>query len=287
MDTKDKIILVTGATGHQGGAVVRHLLKDGWKVRGLTRDPEKPEAKELKAMGVEVVQGDLDIPLSLEKPLEGCYGVFSVQQPWEHGPQDEINEGIILINAAQKAGVKHFVYTSVGSADKTTGIPHFESKAIIEDVLKKSGLEYTIFRPVYFMENLLNFRDSIYNGTLSLALRLEVPLQLIAVDDIGKFVALAFRKPEDWKGKAMDIAGDELTGPEMARTLENAIGRDVSYEVMPLEELRNASSDAAMMFDWFNLRGYSADISKAREIIPDLKTFSDWAQETGWHRAAA
>ncbi|MFP4013147.1 MAG: NmrA/HSCARG family protein [Chitinispirillaceae bacterium] len=287
METKDKTILVTGATGHQGGAVVRHLLEDGWKVRALTRHPEKPHARELGSMGVEVVQGNLSEPFSLQGPLEGCYGVFSVQQPWDNGLSTEVTEGIALADAAKRAGVKHFVYSSIGSANRKTGVPHFETKAKIEEYVKTSGLEYTIFRPVWFMENLLEMKDSIYNGTLRLPLRFEVPLQIISVDDVGKFVAMAFREFDTWKNKELDIAGDELTGPEMAQILSQALGRNVDFEEQSLEEVREYSSDAAMMYDWFNLRGFSADIAKVRDYLPDLKTFENWTRDSGWHRAAA
>ncbi|MFP4163821.1 MAG: NmrA/HSCARG family protein, partial [Chitinispirillaceae bacterium] len=287
METKDKTILVTGATGHQGGTVVRHLLKDGWKVRALTRHPEHPQAKELGSIGAQVVQGDLDIPLSLQEPLQGCYGVFSVQQPWEHGPDDEIKQGIALVDAAKGANVKHFVYSSMAGAEKSPGVPHMDSKSRVEEYLRNSGLDYTIFRPVWFMEDLFSRKDSIYNGKLRLPLKFEVPLQVIAVDDIGKFVTMAFENPENWAKKELDIAGDELTGAEMAQILGDFIGRRVSYEEEPLEEVREYSSDAAMMYDWLNLRGFSADIAQVRDFLPELKTFEDWTRESGWTREAA
>ncbi|MDG5815599.1 NmrA/HSCARG family protein [Chitinispirillales bacterium ANBcel5] len=289
METKDKTILVTGSTGHQGGAVVRHLLKDGWKVCALTRNPEKIEAKELKNLGADVVKGDLTEKASLEKLLEGVYGVFSVQQPLEHGVDSEIMQGKALADAAKKAGVKHFVYSSVGSAETKTGIPFFDSKAEIEDHIKSLDLNYTILRPVYFMENLSDpaIRDKIYDGVLYLPLGPDVSLQLISVDDIGAFTALAFRKPEEFSKTELDIAGDELTGPEMATILSNAIGKNVVFNQEPLEQVREYSAEHAMMYDWFNLRGYSADISDLRNIIVDLDTFEDWVDKAGWHKAAA
>ena len=128
-----KIILVTGATGQQGGAVARHLLKQpGFAVRALTRDSAKPAARALAQAGAEVVRGDLDDPASVRRALEGAWGVFSVQNFMETGYEGEIRQGKALADAAKAAGVQHFVYTSVVSADRKTGLPHFESKWQIE-----------------------------------------------------------------------------------------------------------------------------------------------------------
>jgi uncharacterized protein YbjT (DUF2867 family) len=287
MDMKGKTILVTGATGHQGGSVTRALLSDGWKVRALTRNTNSAAANELKSIGAEVVRGDMTDPRSLDEPLKGCYGVFSVQQPMEYGVQSEINQGIALIDAAKRAGVKRFVYNSVASADMNTGIPFFDSKVKVEEHLSKSGLEYTILRPVFFMENLLALRDSIYDGKLRLGLKADVELEVISLEDIGRFVALAFREPQDWINRTLEIAGDELTGPQMAELLGKAIGRKVVYEEQPFDEIQAASADMAMMYEWFNLRGYTVDIKNLRQIIPDLESFMEWTERSGWHRAAA
>ena len=287
MDINGKMILVTGATGHQGGSVARALLADGWKVRALTRHPDSAAANELKSLGAEIVTGDMSEPLSLEEPLKGCYGVFSVQQPREYGVQGEINQGITLIDAAKRAGVKRFVYNSVASADMNTGIPFFDSKVKIEEHLSKSGLEYTILRPVFFMENLLDLKDSIYDGKLRLGLKADVEIEVISLHDIGRFAALAFREPKNWINRTLEIAGDELTGPQMAELLGKAIGREVVYEEQPYDEIEKYSADMAMMYEWFNLRGYTVDIKSLRQIMPDLESFMEWTERCGWHRAAA
>ena len=289
METQEKIILVTGATGHQGGAVARHLIKDGWKVRAISRHPEKPEAQALRNEGIEVEYGDFEDPQSLQKAVEGCYGVFSVQQPHEYGVDAEVKQGIALIDAAKNAGIKHFVYSSVGGAERNTGIPFFESKWKIEQYLYRSGLNWTVFRPVNFMENFLDSRmqDSIYNGIFPMPLNSDMPLQLICVDDIGGFVAMAFKDLDTFTGKALEIAGDELTGREMAQVFSKAIGRQVTYQEIDLDELQSVGAGFEMMYDWLNRKGYAADIEYLRGLYPELKTFEDWAVSSGWHKAAA
>ncbi|MGA2193331.1 MAG: NmrA/HSCARG family protein, partial [Nitrospirota bacterium] len=153
MDRKDQIILVTGATGHQGGAVARALLDAGWKVRALTRDPAAPGAQSLAHKGAEVVKGDLDDRSSLDRALKGAYGVFAVLTPFDKGMDAEIRQGKLLTDSAKAAGIKHFVYSSVSAANEKTGIPHFESKSQIEKYLKSSGIPSTILRPVSFFYN--------------------------------------------------------------------------------------------------------------------------------------
>src|SRR5581483_3053194 len=153
---------------------------------------------------------------SLTRAVDGVYGVFSVLTHVEHGAAVEVREGINLADAAKRARVSQFVYSSVASANQQTGIAHFDSKARIEDHLRGTGLRYTIFRPVFFMENLLGMRERIEQGSLALPLKRETRLQMIAVDDIGAFVALAFEKPGHWQGRTMEIAGDEVSMAELA-----------------------------------------------------------------------
>jgi uncharacterized protein YbjT (DUF2867 family) len=286
METRNKIILVTGATGRQGGAVAKHLLADGWKVRAMTRNPDKPEARRLAEMGAEVVKGDFDLPSTLDDAARGVYGVFSVQSPFQIGVDEELKQGIAIADAAKRAGVKHFIYSSVGSADEKTGIPFFESKRQIEEYVRTQGIPWTIFRPVSFMENLNNpdTRNSILNGELALALDPDIPMQLIAVDDIGAFVTKAFEDPEYYVGRAIDIAGDELTGPEMADILSRVVGRQVSYKQLSVDDMRAYGSDTAMMWDWLNLRGYDANIPVLREIFPTMKNFDNWVAQFVWHK---
>lgn len=277
-----RTILVTGATGKQGGAVARQLLRDGWDVRALTRSPDKEEAQDLYREGAEVVKGDLNNRFGLRRLLEDVYGVFSVQQPWEHGVKKESIQGIALAEEAKQAGVAHFVYSSVGSAHRNTGIAHFESKWSIEEHIRSTWMQYTILRPVYFMENFLTPQtlSEIQNGTLSLGLNPERSLQLVAVDDIGVFATLAFNNPEEYIGRELDIAGDQLSGPQMAYLFAKLLGRDVKYKQISIEQLKKTiGEDYALMFEWFNKKGYEANIASLRKNNPRLKTLRQWSVE--------
>src|SRR5262245_41920222 len=226
----DKTILVIGITGQQGGAVARYLLKDGWRVRGLSRDLGKPAVKALQDSGVEVVQGNMEDRTSLDGAMQSVYGVFSVQNFWlpEVGHDGEIRQGKLVADAAKAADVEHFVFSSVGGADRSTGIPHFESKWEIEQHIHALGLPVTVFRPVAFYENFFWTRPYILNGTfMGMGLTPDRTNQYITVDDIGAFVALAFANPQEWIGKGLEIAGDELTETQIAETFSRVIGRPV------------------------------------------------------------
>jgi uncharacterized protein YbjT (DUF2867 family) len=281
-DNKHKKILVTGATGAQGGAAVRHLLARGFGVSALTRDPRQADAHLLARKGAEVVEGDLDLPLSVQPHLQGVNGVFAVFDFWEHGYDKEIQQGKNLIDAAKEAGVGHFVYSSVASADRNTGLPHFESKRILEDHLKASGLPHTIFRPVFFMENFDVYREDILEGHLKMAMPPDRKLQMIAVDDIGNFIDLAFSQPEDYLGKTLEIAGAEMTMAQVAEVFSGITNRQVQFEEIPLDILRSGNPEAARMFEWFREAGYTVDLTGLRKRYPWLKTFGEWALSTRW-----
>lgn len=276
-----RIILVTGATGKQGGAVARHLLQNGWMVRALTRSPEKDATLALKQKGAQIVKGDLDDPASLREALKDVYGVYSVQNSWEHGVEKERVQGIQLADAARREGVYHFVYSSVGSAHRATGIPHFDSKWDVEQHIRSTGLRFTILRPVFFMENLLmpDTLSAIGSGHLPLGLLPEKPLQIISVNDIGAFASLAFNQPSEFVSREIDIAGDELTGPRMAAILGTVLERECTYQQTPIEQIRAFSEDFALMVEWFNAKGYEADVPALRKIHPGLLTFEEWAKE--------
>ena len=168
-----KEVLVTGATGHQGGAVLRSLREKGIPVRALTRNPDKPEVRALVGHGTEVVRGDLDDKASLTRALEGVDSVYSVQEATED-PESEVRRGVTLIEAATRQRLSLFVYSSVGSADRNTGIPHFDSKARIEERLRASGLPWVILRPVFFMENWLRMREQIEEGALAMPIKPDI-----------------------------------------------------------------------------------------------------------------
>ncbi len=251
---KNKLILVTGATGHQGGAVLRHLREKGFACRAMTRDPGKLQSRTAIGHGVEVVRGDMEIPVSLARALDGVYGVFAVQTV-EAGVEAEIRQGINLADAAKRARITHFVYSSVASADQRTGIPHFDSKFLTEEHIRATGMHFTIVRPVFFMENWLGMRQAIENGALALPLDLATRLQMIAVDDIGGIVAMAFEHPGKWQDRVFEIAGDELPIAELVLAFSRAAGREMT-----------------IMYRWFQDTGFRVDISAMRQEYPRLTT---------------
>jgi uncharacterized protein YbjT (DUF2867 family) len=280
MDPKTSTILVTGATGRQGGAVLRHLRTAGWPVRALTRDPNSPTARALTQLGAEVMAGDLDDVASLERALDGVSGVFSVQNFWEHGFQNEVQQGRNLAYAAATAGrVELFVQSSVGGAERHTGIAHFESKRQVEEYVTSLPLPATLLRPAFFMENLSTTLSPSFDGTLRLPMPPARPLQMVAVDDIGGFAALAFARPDEYRGQALELAGDELTMVEVASLLTGALARPVRFEEVPLEAVRPTNVDMAAMFEWFQREGYRADIPALRARYRRLHRFEDWLRE--------
>ncbi|MEU0360287.1 NmrA/HSCARG family protein [Streptomyces cyaneofuscatus] len=273
--TDQKIILVLGGTGNQGGATARELLSRGWSVRALVRDPDKPEAQALKELGAALVRGDLEDVASLRAAAEGVYGIFSVQA-LAYEPETlaaEVRHGKAIADVAKEAGVTHFVYSSVGGAERETGIDHFESKAEIERHIKALGLPATILRPVFFMNNLLHFADVEGERVMSLPVKPDKPMQFIASDDIGVFAADAFDRPAEFIGREIELAGDEITFPQVAEVYERITGTPSRLEATPIEE---------RMFEWFAEEGYQADIPALRELHPGLLTFEQFlAQRLG------
>jgi uncharacterized protein YbjT (DUF2867 family) len=277
--TSERTILITGVTGHQGGAVARALQGTGFGLRGLTRKPESEQAAALGRQGVDLVKGDLDDEATLRRALAGAWGVFGVQNTLAAGVEQEEAQGKRLATLAREAGVEHYVYTSVGSAHTRTGIPHFDNKWRIEETVR--GLRFpshVILRPVFFMENLLA-PYSLQGDTLSWALGPGTKLQMIAVDDIGWFGARAFIDAAALNRRDIDIAGDVRTMPEVAEVLAEALGRPIAFAQTPIEPVRQYSKDTALMLEWFERVGYSADIAGLeREFGRALTKLPDWAR---------
>jgi uncharacterized protein YbjT (DUF2867 family) len=243
----------------------------------LTRNPDKPEARALVGHGTEVVAGDLDDRASVARALDGVYGVYSVQSRTEEGIGAEIRQGIALADAARRENVSHLVYSSVGSADQHTGVPHFDSKFQIEEHIRTLGIPYTMIRPVFFMENWLGLRAGMPPGTLTLPLKPDTRLQMIAVDDIGAFVAMAFEFPGRWRDHALDIAGDELSMNQIAQALGRVLGEDLKYVQAPWDIFeQQAGQEMTLMFRWFENVGYHADIPALRQQHPSLMSFERW-----------
>lgn len=269
------VVLVTGATGNQGGAVVDALLGTGaWTVRALTRDPGGPAARALTQRGVAIAAGDMDDPDSLKKALSGAYGVFSVQNSRTAGRAGEVRQGRNVIDAAVTAGVRQVVYTSVGGVERVRGIPHFDTKWKIEQHLRATGLTWTILRPTTFTGVFTMRGASVGLSMMAAALGPTKTLQMIAVPDIGVFARLAFERPEQFAGQALELAGDDLTVAQIARTLRNA-GRRIRYTYLPKRLLKLAGPEAKMLL-WFGETGYAADIPALRRIHPGLLTLDQW-----------
>jgi len=279
-------VLVTGATGQQGGATARELLADGYAVHAMTRHPEGEAAAALAAAGATIVRGDLDDEASLRAALDGKWGVFALQNTWEAGVEREEEQGKRMARLAREAGVQHYVYASVGSAHRATGIPHFDNKDRVEGVVRDLGFpSWVILRPVFFMENLASpwFKPAIDEGTLALGMGGDTPLQMIAVRDIGRYGKLAFERHEALNGQAIDIAGDALTPKQIAAVLSQEAGREITHFEVPLDQVRASSEEFAIMLDWFEKVGYDADIEGNAERfgIPPT-TFAEWAATVDW-----
>lgn len=273
----NRTLLITGATGKQGGATLRYLKGSDFQLRAMTRKPHGEAARDLKNHGVDVVEGDLDDEESLKRALDGVWGVYAVQNTWEAGVEGEETQGHRLARLAKAAGVEHYVYASVGSAHRKTGIPHFDNKARVEETVRTIGFaSHVIIRPVFFMENLPT--PWFLNGdTIYAAMKPSTVLQMIAVDDIGKYGARAFTDPK-LKGRAIDIAGDAATIPEAAAILSEALGRKIGFVELPIAEVRKNSEDFAIMLEWFGDVGYDVDIpALEREFGIAPTTLRQWA----------
>jgi uncharacterized protein YbjT (DUF2867 family) len=274
----EKVVLITGVTGSQGGAVARELVGKGFKLRGMTRKLESDAAKKMAALGIELVQGDLDDEASLKKALTGAWGVFGVQNTWEAGVEKEEEQGKRLAQLAKAAGVQHYVYTSVGSAHRNTGIPHFENKWRVEEVVRGLGFaSHVIFRPVFFMENLLGGwflqGDKIVAG-----MKPDTKLQMIAVKDIGRVEAQGFVRAQELNRKEIDLAGDNVTMTEATQALSDALGRKLEFVSIPIDAVRQNSADFAAMLEWFEKVGYDADIAALDAQFGRMTRFADLAK---------
>ncbi len=280
-------ILVTGATGAQGGALIPLLLQRGFAVRALTRDPAKPAGRALAARGVEVVAGNLDDEASLLKACAGCHGVFAVQNFWAkgvgHDREDE--QGCKLARAAHQAGVKHFLQTSVANCDNAAGVLHFESKHKIEQYIDSLGLPRTFLREVFFMEN---FTQPVMGSGVKKAmdprwilptiiglLDRDIRFHMISVADIAWFAADIFAHPQPNLGTHLDVAGDVLTGDQMRAIFHEVTGRRLlpTSKLLTRLALRLINPESARQFTWNNQQGWDFDIEPLQRRHPDLISF--------------
>ena len=284
--TTKRNVLVTGATGQQGGAVAHALLSRGHRVKALTRKPDSDTARRLASAGAEIVAGDLGDATSVLKAANDVDTMFLMGNSYEAGVEAETRQGILAADAAKAAGVGHLIYSSVADADKKTGIPHFDSKYLVEKHVAGLGIPYTISAPVAFMENIVApwSIGALRQGTHAFAMPPKRVLQLVAVADIGAFVAALVERREQVFGKRFDFAGDELSGEEQVKILSQTIGRPINYQEIPIAAARQQSEDAALMFEWFDRVGYDVDIAALRRDFQEVPwhSFAAWAREFDW-----
>lgn len=277
-------IAVLGATGGQGGAVVKALLAAGHSVRAVVRELDDTRTRRLASTGAKPVQGRLSDVASLASAFDGVSAAFAVTTPFEEGLDAEIAQGAAIIEAAESVALPHLVMSSVASADQHTGIPHFETKAHTERLLAASGLPTTVVAPTYFYDNALGGLDEVAHGRISMALPADVPLQQVSRRDLGRVVAAVMEAPQRWIGRRVEIAGDEPTPAQMARTIGAAAGGTVEFRQIPLAVVRQTNPDMGAMFTFLTETRYQVDLTALRGEFPHIPwvSFEDWAAEQNW-----
>jgi len=276
MEDDLKTVLVIGATGNQGRHVVTHLLSDGWFVRGLTRNTSKPRARQLARMGVELVTADLRDDKSVQRALEGVYGVYYMLPLAKWAPA----AGLRLAEQAQRAKVRHLVFSSVGGAERDVSVAHFVDKQKVENRILQLGIPATILRPVAYMDALVNARAlRLVLGFLKTFMPPDKRFQMIALDDIGAFAAQAFSKPEYYVGKSLELAGDEMTVPELEDTIKSVTGHEVRYFKIPKFIIHVLPKIAREMIGFYAKDGWKANIGALRKLHPELLTFKAWLEK--------
>lgn len=269
---------VVGASGAQGGAVVRALRERAVPVRALVRNPDGAAAGELAAAGASVVRADFDDAASLRAAFTDVAGLFAMTTfATAGGTEGEVANGRAVVDAAAAAEVPLVVYSSVGGADRQTGIPHFESKWRVEQYLREVGLPARVIRPTFFMDNFAGYFAPQVENSVSVVrapLRPDVPLQMIAVADIGRAAATVLLEP-DRLSAPIEIAGDELTAEQVTEVFARHAGLPGRFEPLPVESLDDADQEA--MFGWFQrLPAYRADFAGTRALVPDVTDFAGW-----------
>lgn len=279
--------LVTGATGNQGGQVVRQLLKKGHRVRGLTRKANSPAALKLQSLGAELVVGSLDDQAALKGAAQGVNAIFCISTPFESDIETEIRQGMNVADVAKSVGVAHLVYSSAVNANQNTNVPHFDSKYKVEQYITALNIPYTIIAPCAFMENTLSdlalplLRAGRYSPGTKLP---EGKMVQITAEDIGSFAVLVLENRDRFLGKRVDIAADERSGYECAEILSRVTGRQIEYIPLSLEQAREQSEDLQRMWQWDEQVGAQVDIPALHRDYPEIHwhSFEEWAQAQDW-----
>jgi uncharacterized protein YbjT (DUF2867 family) len=306
MPEQQKIIAVVGATGAQGSGLVRAILADpngGFKVRALTRHPQSDKGKELAAMGAEVVAADLDDEKSLERAFAGAYGAFCLTNFWEHfSPEKELAQATNLARAAKAAGVQHVVWSTLEDTRRWVPladprmptlqgrykVPHFDAKGEADDIFRREGVPTTFLLTAYYWENFIHFGAGPQrgpDGELVLVFPMDdKKLPAIAVEDIGKAAYAIFKRGKEFIGRTVGIAGEHLTGAQLAAGMSRATGREIGYLNVPPEVYRGfgfpAADDLGNMFQFkrdFNHYYCGARaLDFSRSLVPDLQSYDQW-----------
>ncbi|WP_313812929.1 NmrA/HSCARG family protein [Glutamicibacter sp.] len=277
-------IAVFGATGQQGGSVVKALRERGLSVRALARDPQGGRAQALRELGAQVVAADITDPASITSALQGIDTFVFMTSMDGAGVGSEAEQGKALVDAARAAGVKRYIYNAGAASERPTQVPHFESKGEVERYITSLGLDAYFIHPVYFMDNFQNFGIDREGEELvvRLAIPAGVPLQMIGVKDIGAMTALAVVYPERLPENFVEFAGDELTGEQMAQAVGEHFGMPARYEALPLEVFDGAY-DMQQMFRYFSSApSYRADLLESARLIPGLSNFKQWLRATNF-----
>ncbi len=298
MANDDRLFVVTGATGTQGGATANALLNSGRRVRILTRNPDAPAAKALAARGADVAKGDLNDPASLVPAFAGAYGVFSMQRPDMDNSDSERRHGFALIKAAHDAGVTHVVHSSVCQAGTHESFPRWKEgywsrkywmdKWDVEEALRAANFKYwTTLRPSFIMENFKhNKAQYLYpqlhkQGVLLTPVKPDARIQLIAGDDIGAFAVAAFANPAKFHAKNIELVGDDLTMVGMADVLSKGLGKTVRSETVTPEAALAAGINPTWTRsqEWINDVRYQVDVSPLPAYGVPLMNFKDWVKK--------
>lgn len=297
METKGKI-LVTGATGAQGGAAVEALIEQGFRVRALVRDKLGEAASLLAVGGVELVQGNFDDPASLKAAVAGVDGVFSVQLPPSADDLDrEVRTGRYLVEAARDAGVATFVHTSVARADEHASFvgwdenrwwrDYWESKAVVNDIVRSAGFpQWTILKPAFMMDNFILPKatwmfPSLSRGVLETAMADETRLDLIAAEDVGRFAAATFADPARFAGQEIALAAEALTMTEVAETISTICDRTIAAQSLSPDQLIGLGANPGLVSsqEWANVEGYKVDIAALERWAVPLIPFERWLRK--------
>jgi uncharacterized protein YbjT (DUF2867 family) len=301
-----KTIAVVGATGAQGGGLVRAILADpsgGFAARALTRDPNSAKAKELAKLGAEVVAADVDDVESLRKAFAGAHGAFCVTFFWDHfSPEKELAEARAMAQAAKDAGVKHVVWSTLEDTRKWVPlddprmptlqgkykVPHFDAKGEANGVFAALGVPTTFLNTSFYWDNLIHFGMGPKKGTdgrLTFVLPMaDKKLPGIAAEDIGRCAYGIFKRGAELVGRTVGIAGEHLTGAQMAAELGRALGQEVVHGAVTPEAYRGfgfpGADDLGNMFQFKrDFEGYycgARDLAFSRSLNPSLQTFSQW-----------